>query len=549
MEKDIEKYLTCSISNLIYRHPVFLFDDGQTYELEMISEWLENNDTSPITREKIKCFEIKENQLIKQMVDKYLQENTDKEQYSDYDIKKYTKLGKKVIENNNQPIVNNNQPVVNNNQPVADNNQQITNNNRQIASDNQPIANNNQQITNNNQPIANNNQPIVNNNQHIINNNQNLTNNNNQLVANNNQNLTNNNHQITNNNRQITNNNRQITNNNQNLALTVFNRIINEPNTDLNLIRIMKRSELVRMVLTPELVINAGNMIDINGISNRINLPLLISSNYYIELKNIICNKCSSNLFITAIDDFPDYIFKCDFITSGSKIIKTLINNYNYFKFLYIVIVKNLNLMVLESDGQNIFHCIANCNLIYDDILGYQTDFIINQLRKRGDIFVKRMFSNVDNSGNNPLHYISKNTNNYTNTTHHLFRTMLDWSSIDDLMKQNNNHLTPLHFIFKYQPLTIIELVMSKFFPFEHNVIEMFKTMFHFLCKVGTYEKILKYYNIVPMEYIRTIKHEVVDEDNSLFNVNCFQIIYDSTNLTFLEKTTLIFNLNMRLIF
>ena len=131
MEKDIEKYLTCSISNLIYRHPVFLFDDGQTYELEMISEWLENNDTSPITREKIKCFEIKENQLIKQMVDKYLQENTDKEQYSDYDIKKYTKLGKKVIENNNQPIVNNNQHIINNNQNLTNNNNQLVANNNQ----------------------------------------------------------------------------------------------------------------------------------------------------------------------------------------------------------------------------------------------------------------------------------------------------------------------------------------------------------------------------------------------------------------------------------
>ena len=60
-----------------------MLEDGQTYEKTEIDKWLKSNNTSPLTREKLKTKKYSINFSIKNMVDLYLTKNPDKisEQY------------------------------------------------------------------------------------------------------------------------------------------------------------------------------------------------------------------------------------------------------------------------------------------------------------------------------------------------------------------------------------------------------------------------------------------------------------------------------------
>ena len=63
--------LMCPISLQIFKHPVVIAD-GFTYEYAEIKNWLNNNNTSPITKKIINSKTMIVNYLIKQQVEEYL---------------------------------------------------------------------------------------------------------------------------------------------------------------------------------------------------------------------------------------------------------------------------------------------------------------------------------------------------------------------------------------------------------------------------------------------------------------------------------------------
>ena len=94
--------ITCPITREIFCDPC-IASDGNTYEREYITKWLEKNNTSPLTREPMDS-KIYSNNLIKRMVDEYL------EMYSDEKNNQYKpgvtymlnrSIIKKSIEENN----------------------------------------------------------------------------------------------------------------------------------------------------------------------------------------------------------------------------------------------------------------------------------------------------------------------------------------------------------------------------------------------------------------------------------------------------------------
>ena len=67
----MEETLTCPITHQIFCYPITI-NDGHTYELRAISEWLKNHNTSPITNEQIIITNVKPNYLIINLVENYL---------------------------------------------------------------------------------------------------------------------------------------------------------------------------------------------------------------------------------------------------------------------------------------------------------------------------------------------------------------------------------------------------------------------------------------------------------------------------------------------
>ena len=394
-DNNIENYLLCPITNQIYRYPVFL-DDGNTYELSAISEWLTTHKTSPITREIIKSFDIKQNLLVKQMVDNYLKENKDKEQFPDYDYKKYKKLGVVItVQNNNQTII--------------------------------PI--NNQTINNN-------------------------------------------------------------------------------------------------------LIINISNMVDSLGNPNKIAIDYDMALMYYNRIKMLLLDFNDYSTFSRGIDTVPDYFFKCDFITWNTpKIISLIITNYEFHKFNHLIIIKKLNIMILEPDGKNIFHCIA----IDNSQCSSQLRFLIDQIKQNpnGNDIITNMMIRRDNLGNIPLHYASKNTT----INDMLVNLFLENTVTRGMSIENNEGLTALHYIYKFRSLEFLIIIISTncYIP-DRN---FFINMFHYLCKVGTYEKILAFYKFVPKRIFTTLKN-VNDDGLVIYDVDCFKLIRTfNANLSWYERNML----------
>ena len=85
IDESFEELIKCPISKKIFYNPVTL-EDGHTYEQREIEEWLKYNNTSPITRAKLKYKEFNINFAIKQIVENYLLNNEEKkiEQYESY---------------------------------------------------------------------------------------------------------------------------------------------------------------------------------------------------------------------------------------------------------------------------------------------------------------------------------------------------------------------------------------------------------------------------------------------------------------------------------
>ena len=80
--------IICPITHQIFYNPVTI-DDGYTYEKQAIEKWLENNKTSPMTKDKITIINFKVNIVIKNIIENYLLENPDKkeEQFKEYIVK------------------------------------------------------------------------------------------------------------------------------------------------------------------------------------------------------------------------------------------------------------------------------------------------------------------------------------------------------------------------------------------------------------------------------------------------------------------------------
>ena len=75
--EDVIQSLTCSITGAIMKDPV-QGNDGQTYERSAIVEWLNKNQTSPITREPMTINNLKVNSNIRYLCDKYHAQNRQK---------------------------------------------------------------------------------------------------------------------------------------------------------------------------------------------------------------------------------------------------------------------------------------------------------------------------------------------------------------------------------------------------------------------------------------------------------------------------------------
>ena len=97
---NIEKIIICPISHQIFLNPVNA-PDGFTYEHNEIITWLEKNGTSPMTREKMEIYKLSPNNLVKDLVNVYLNE------YPDNKMNQYRKIHLNNIDEVKQLISNN----------------------------------------------------------------------------------------------------------------------------------------------------------------------------------------------------------------------------------------------------------------------------------------------------------------------------------------------------------------------------------------------------------------------------------------------------------
>lgn len=67
---DVPESLICPITQEIFVHPV-LAEDGYTYEEEAITQWIEENGTSPITRQPLSITGLRPNRAISDVLDEF----------------------------------------------------------------------------------------------------------------------------------------------------------------------------------------------------------------------------------------------------------------------------------------------------------------------------------------------------------------------------------------------------------------------------------------------------------------------------------------------
>ena len=70
--KGIFDSMRCPLSLQIFKEPVILLGDCRTYERDLISKWLADHNTSPITREHIPSPDLIENKSLKELVNEFL---------------------------------------------------------------------------------------------------------------------------------------------------------------------------------------------------------------------------------------------------------------------------------------------------------------------------------------------------------------------------------------------------------------------------------------------------------------------------------------------
>lgn len=67
---NVPESLICPITQEIFVHPV-LAEDGYTYEKDAITQWIEQNGTSPVTRERLSLTRLRPNRAISDAVDEF----------------------------------------------------------------------------------------------------------------------------------------------------------------------------------------------------------------------------------------------------------------------------------------------------------------------------------------------------------------------------------------------------------------------------------------------------------------------------------------------
>ena len=60
----------CPISSALMKHPV-VCEDGYTYKRDQIEHWLEDNDTSPMTRERLSSKVFRKNYALKGVMEEF----------------------------------------------------------------------------------------------------------------------------------------------------------------------------------------------------------------------------------------------------------------------------------------------------------------------------------------------------------------------------------------------------------------------------------------------------------------------------------------------
>ena len=67
---DVPESLRCPITQEIFVHPV-LAEDGYTYEEDAITQWVEQDGTSPVTRQRLSISGLRPNRAISDAVDEF----------------------------------------------------------------------------------------------------------------------------------------------------------------------------------------------------------------------------------------------------------------------------------------------------------------------------------------------------------------------------------------------------------------------------------------------------------------------------------------------
>jgi ankyrin repeat protein len=93
--EDIISFITCPINRSIFRYPV-VAEDGTTYEKDAITDWLKENNTSPLTK-KIIGTTLRDNNLVKSITTDFLEKNPS------YQSEQYEEI--KLDHTDNQQIV------------------------------------------------------------------------------------------------------------------------------------------------------------------------------------------------------------------------------------------------------------------------------------------------------------------------------------------------------------------------------------------------------------------------------------------------------------
>lgn len=70
MASPLEDILVCPISLQIFQDPV-IAEDGHTYERESITEWIQLNGTSPLTRQTLAIENLRPNIILKKVIDQF----------------------------------------------------------------------------------------------------------------------------------------------------------------------------------------------------------------------------------------------------------------------------------------------------------------------------------------------------------------------------------------------------------------------------------------------------------------------------------------------